>query len=285
ILYTDNKEYGSAISVFKGLLNFAPNSDKILYYLGAIYQETKDFDSAIQAFGKIPESSGLYHDSTIQIANMMSALAQEDFYLNRGEYQKREDAFISIIDERFEKLENMQLDLRLIQASYFEAVEKNKEAIASLEDFKKKENFKESHKYYLASLYEKVEDFKSSTELIMEVVEKNPANAHAWNFLGYSLIERGENLELAHDYIQKAIKISPDDGYIRDSLGWYYYKKGHVDKALAELNKAIQVVPDDVSIQKHLAIVYTTLKDFTKAKKYLVKALKLTTDEGEKKEL
>lgn len=285
ILYTDNKEYGSAISVFKNLLSFAPNSDKILYYLGAIYQETKDFDSAIHAFGKIPESSGLYQDSTVQIANMMSALAQEEFYLKKDSYEKREKTFVSFIKERFNKLEKMKLDLRLIQASYFEAIGKISESIDSIEEFKKEEGFKESHKYYLASLYEKVKDFESSTELIMDVVEKNPANAHAWNFLGYSLVERGENLDLAHDYIQKAIKISPKDGYIRDSLGWYYYKKGHVDKALAELNKAIQVVPDDVSIQKHLAIVYTTLKDFTKAKKYLVKALKLTTDEGEKKEL
>ncbi|MEX0799292.1 MAG: tetratricopeptide repeat protein, partial [Bacteriovoracaceae bacterium] len=50
ILYTDQKAYDKAITTFKELLTAAPDSDKILYYLGAIYQEIKEFENAVDYF-------------------------------------------------------------------------------------------------------------------------------------------------------------------------------------------------------------------------------------------
>ena len=43
ILYTDVEDYSRAISVFKSLLKNSPKNDKLLYYLAAIYQETKNY--------------------------------------------------------------------------------------------------------------------------------------------------------------------------------------------------------------------------------------------------
>lgn len=108
----------------------------------------------------------------------------------------------------------------------------------------------------------------------MTILDKDPKNAHAWNFLGYSLLVRGEKMDVAYEYIKKALDISPEDGYIRDSLGWYYYKTGHVKKALSELNFAHKKVPDDIEIMKHLALIHQDLKEFRKARGYLESALK-----------
>ena len=71
-----------------------------------------------------------------------------------------------------------------------------------------------------------------------------------------------------------ALDISPDDGYIRDSLGWYYYKTGDVKKALQELSFAHKKVPDDIEILKHLAHIHEEMKEFNKARNYLENALK-----------
>ncbi len=81
-------------------------------------------------------------------------------------------------------------------------------------------------------------------------------------------------MDVAYEYIKKAHDLNPEDGYIRDSLGWYYFKTGNVKKALQELHFAYKKVPDDIEILKHLALIHEEMKDFHKAKSYLENALK-----------
>jgi tetratricopeptide (TPR) repeat protein len=284
ILYTDVKKYKNAIQTFKDLLAHAPDNDKILYYLGAIFQELTEYENAISYFGKISEKSGLYQDSSLQIAQMLSSLAKNE-YLNEktnGNFHKK---FIGFVDSKVEEFVAFKVDFSIIKASYYESLEDNDEAIEILEYVKENKSFNNDHRFYLAALYEKEQAFSKATQLIEEVIEYDPKNAHAWNFLGYSLVERGEKLDKAYEYLKRAIVLSPNDGYIRDSLGWYYYKTGKVNKALVELKLAVKNVPSDISINKHLAIVYTSLKNFKKAKSYIKRALGEVQSESERKEL
>ena len=232
----------------------------------------------------VTTESGLYQDSSVQVAQMLSTLAQTEV-LNTFEKGKFHKKFLTFVDNKIEKLQKLKVEFSVIKAGYFENINNVEEAINSLEVISSNDSFTENHKYYLASLYEKGLDFEKSSDLIFEILEKEPKNAHAWNFLGYSLVEREKDLDKAYEYISKAIKISPNDGYIRDSLGWYYFKAGRVSDALDELHKAKKLEPLDVSIQKHLAIIYTSKKDFHSAKKYIVEAIKLAKQESERKEL
>lgn len=284
IIYTDNKNYDKAVITFKELLDQSPGNDKILYYLGAIYQEIKDFEESIQYYSRITSESSLFADSSIQVAQMLSSMGQRDYTMFQGKNGKH-DQFLSFIDAKLKQIPNLKIEFSVIKAGYFENLEMFKSAIKSLEFVKNDKEFSEGHKYYLASLYEKKRDFVSSTSIIMNILDKDPNNAHAWNFLGYSLIERGEQLPMAHEYIVKALSISPDDGYIRDSLGWYYFKIGDTKKALKQLNIAIKAVPNDFSIQKHLAVVYTYMNNFSQAKKWVFKALENVENESDRKEL
>ena len=278
ILYTDAKEYRKAISTFKELLVKAPKNDKILYYLGAIYQEIKEFENSVDFFTRVPSSSGLYQDSSLQAAQMLSSLALRD-------EEKFQSKFLSHVSAMAKELPEMEIEFQVIKAGYFENLEENGRAIEAMEKVASKENFTDNHKYYLASLYEKEGRYEDVLPLIQSILKKNPGDAYAYNFLGYSLLEKGERFDEAYDYIAKAIELKPDDGYIRDSLGWYYYKTGDMEKALTELQKAAELVPDDVSIQKHLAIVYGKLKRFEKARKFIETAIGLAQYETERQEL
>lgn len=272
VLYTDAKKFPEAISVFKDLLAAAPESDKILYYLGAIHQEMKEFQESIEYFNQIPSTSGLYTDSSVQMANMLSTLAQNEFHEEEGDkWQKK---FLNLVNEKIAKHKDMQVEFGVIKSGFYEGTSQYKKAMEAMMVIQDEKNFSTQHKYYLANLYEKEKKFKESESLIMGIIEKEPKNAHAWNFLGYSMLVRGEEIDRAFEYIQTALKISPDDGYIRDSLGWYYFKKGDIKKAQKELEFALSKVPDDVEILKHLAILHAELKDFRKAKSYLETALK-----------
>lgn len=283
ILYTDAKRYSEAISVFKDLLVAAPNSDKILYYLGAIHQELKQFQESIEYFNAIPSSSGLYTDSSVQMANMLSTLAQNEHHAK--EETGKKEKFLRHVNAKIEEFKDMRVEFSVIKAGFFEGISQYKEAMEAMMVVQDEKSFSTQHKYYLANLYEREKKFAESTSLIMSILEKEPKNAHAWNFLGYSLLVRGEEMDKAFEYIQKALKINPDDGYIRDSLGWYYFKQGKISKALEELELAQKKVPDDVEILKHLATIHKELKDFSKAKTFLESALKHVRYQSERKEI
>jgi tetratricopeptide (TPR) repeat protein len=72
------------------------------------------------------------------------------------------------------------------------------------------------------------------------------------NYLGYSWVDRGQNLERAQEMIVKAVALRPNDGYIADSLGWVYYKVGKYEDAVKELDRAVELLPADPIINDHL---------------------------------
>lgn len=284
ILYTDSKEFEKAISVFRELLTLAPQSDKILYYLGAIHQEQNRIEQAIDYFAQIPVSSGLYQDSSFQVANMLNSLAQVEYGTSNSEgpIGKR---FLETVDTKISELPELRVELSVLKANYLEAVEKDDSAIAELIKVKDEKNFGIQHHYYLASLYEKTKKFKESTDIVMSLIKADPKNAHAWNFLGYSMLERGDSPEDALPYIQKAVKLAPEDGYIRDSLGWYYFKTGQTSQALRELKIAYSKAPEDIVIAKHLALIHQHMKNYNEARSIFQAALKNAKLTSERREV
>jgi tetratricopeptide (TPR) repeat protein len=72
------------------------------------------------------------------------------------------------------------------------------------------------------------------------------------NFLGYSKLERGEDIDAAEAMIRKASELAPDDASIVDSLGWAQYKRGKVAEAIATLQRAAEKDPGQAEIQEHL---------------------------------
>ena len=76
------------------------------------------------------------------------------------------------------------------------------------------------------------------------------------NYLGYTWVDQSQNLKTAMDYIRKAVKLKPDDGYYVDSLGWAYYRLGNLQAAVENLERAVELKPDDPIINDHLGDAY-----------------------------
>src|SRR5678816_399162 len=89
---------------------------------------------------------------------------------------------------------------------------------------------------------------------LKRVIKMKPDYAHAYNALGYTLAEKTNRLEEARDLIEKAFKLSPDDPFIQDSLGWVHYRLGQVNVALKHLQQAYVSRPDP-EIAAHLGEV------------------------------
>jgi Flp pilus assembly protein TadD len=76
------------------------------------------------------------------------------------------------------------------------------------------------------------------------------------NYLGYSWVDQGMNLEEAFNMLQRAVELRPNDGYIVDSLGWANYKLGRIEEAVKQLERAIDLKPSDPVINDHLGDAY-----------------------------
>jgi tetratricopeptide (TPR) repeat protein len=103
------------------------------------------------------------------------------------------------------------------------------------------------------------------------------------NYLGYSWIDKGENLPDAMKMIQRAVELRPNDGYIVDSLGWAYYRTGDVAKATELLERAIELLPEDPTINDHLGDVYWSAGRLTEARAQWRRALQFGPDAGDVK--
>ncbi|HEX5182851.1 MAG TPA: tetratricopeptide repeat protein [Allosphingosinicella sp.] len=83
-----------------------------------------------------------------------------------------------------------------------------------------------------------------------------PHEAVVLNYLGYSELERRQNVDQAERLIREASNLQPDDAAITDSLGWALYVKGDLPHAIELLEKAAQGQPADASINEHLGDAY-----------------------------
>ena len=70
------------------------------------------------------------------------------------------------------------------------------------------------------------------------------------NYLGYSWVDQGINIDEAFKMLRRAVDLRPKDGYIVDSLGWAFYRMGRYDDAVRTLEKAIELKPNDSDHQQ-----------------------------------
>lgn len=84
----------------------------------------------------------------------------------------------------------------------------------------------------------------------------NPNEPQVLNFLGYSWVDQKRNIQEALVMLEKARALSPQDGYIIDSVGWAYYRLGRFEDAVNALEDAVLLVPGDPTINDHLGDAY-----------------------------
>jgi tetratricopeptide (TPR) repeat protein len=100
------------------------------------------------------------------------------------------------------------------------------------------------------------DDWTAGKAALEEARRLAPDQPVVLNFLGYSQLERRENLAEAEKMIGEANRLQPDDSAITDSLGWAHYVRGDVARAIELLERAAQGQPADAAIAEHLGDAY-----------------------------
>jgi tetratricopeptide (TPR) repeat protein len=110
--------------------------------------------------------------------------------------------------------------------------------------------------YYRGISYERSKEWPKAEADFKKALELSPDQPLVLNYLGYSWVDKGMNLQEAMTMIKKAVELRPNDGFIVDSLGWAHYRLGEHEKAVEELERAVGLRPDDPVINDHLGDAY-----------------------------
>ena len=103
---------------------------------------------------------------------------------------------------------------------------------------------------------ERSNDWPGAEVDFRQALSLQPDQPQVLNYLGYSFLDRNENLDEALDMIKRAVTAEPDSGYILDSLAWALYRLGRYDEAVVPMEKASLMEPVDAVVTDHLGDVY-----------------------------
>ena len=120
-----------------------------------------------------------------------------------------------------------------------------------------RDGYQDWYVYYVRGIsYERLGQWDKADADFRRALELQPSHPQIMNYLGYSLVERRENLDEALALIEEAVSLRPDSGYIVDSLGWVYYRLGRFEDAVAPMEEAAELLATDPIVNDHLGDVY-----------------------------
>ncbi len=223
-----------------------PKAELPLVSLAGLQGQMKQYDKAIALLSRIPTSSKLRPLADIQVGRFYTMVQ------NYGEASKHLEAVIERTPKDLDAIVALG-DVLRADKNFAEAAKVYTRAIDQIEKPAKTDW---SFFYYRGIAYERTKQWPKAEADFFKALELMPNEPHVLNYLGYSWIDMGINLDKGLDLVKKAVELKSDDGYIVDSLAWAYFKLGRYEEAVTELERAILLKPDDPVINDHLGDAY-----------------------------
>ncbi len=196
-------------------LYLEPNNAFTVLSLGDLFEFIKKPEQAVKAYALVAPTSPLKRNAEIQLGLNLEILGKTD------EARKHFEALIAQRPNDMEAIQSLGNVLRA-RKNFTEAAEVYSRAIALI---KEPEPQHWLLYYFRGIAYERSKnwpkaeaDLKQALALVPE--SQKTGRAQVLNYLGYSWIDQGLNLEEGLNLVKKAVELRPDDGYIVDSLGW-----------------------------------------------------------------
>ena len=227
-------------------LYLEPTHAMALLSLADLYDSLKKPELAIKIYDRIPTSSPLRRNAEIQVASDLDSLDRTD------EAKKRLEALIAEHPKDSEAIIALGNILRG-RKSFAECAEVYSKAVDNLA-VPEKANWVLF--YFRGICYERSKQWPKAEADLKKALELFPDQPLVLNYLGYSWVDQGVNLDEGMRMIRRAVEQRPDDGYIVDSLGWANFRIGNYEDAVKDLDRAVELKPDDSTINDHLGDAY-----------------------------
>ena len=223
-----------------------PRNANMPLAIGQIYDTAGQHDLANAVYESVPATSPLKPLATLRVADNLGAGG------NRPEAIKRLQGIVSTNPKDLDAI--TVLGDMLTADKQYQAAADAYTAALGVTGGKTPGDWRF---YYVRGIaYERSDKFPLAEKDFLEALDLNPNQPQVLNYLGYSWVDKGMNLNRALGMVQKAVTLSPNDGFIIDSLGWAYYRLGRFADAVTELERAAQLQPNDPVINDHLGDAY-----------------------------
>ena len=288
-LLSDEGKNPEAISALKSLLDKTARKNydqqqrgaraEMLEQLGVLYRKNEQYDQAVAAFRQI---SMLDPDLTPRVEAQVI-----DTYRLASEYPKAQEASEAAAKKypKDRTLTQVRAELLADEGKYDASVAELRKLLDGKNDreiylqiadaYQKAKNYGEMAKavdaadklsqskddktsvlFVRGEMLERQKKYDQAERLFRQVIDADPNNASALNYLGYMLADQNTRLPEAQQLIRKAVDLDPSNYAFLDSLGWVYYKQNKLDDAEQQLSNSVQLMSKDPTIHDHLGDVY-----------------------------
>src|ERR1700687_4944217 len=224
-------------------LYLAPNHPLALLSLADLYESVKKPTMAIKVYERMPASSPLKRNARIQLATNLDAADRSDEAIKILKGVTAEDPKDI---EAIMALGNIERGRK----KFADCAQTYSDGLAAIPEASEKTNW--VYFYYRGICEERSKQWSKAEADMRKALDLQPEQPHVLNYLGYSWIDQGINLDEGMKMIKRAVDQRPDDGYIVDSLGWAYFRIGNYEDAMKNLERAIDLKPEDPTINDHL---------------------------------
>ena len=201
--------------------------------------------------------------------------------------QSRNKKALNILEKSYKNLKSPNIYQKYDFAQFLKNNKEFKKSIKYyseiLKDIKKNHELYSKVKDGRGIAYEQIGDWSKAEKDFLDSLTAKPDQAYVINYLAYSWIEKGINIQKSLQMLEKANRLKSDDGYITDSLGWALYKLKRYDKAKEYLKRAVQLMPSDPIVNDHFADILWMKGEKLQARYYWNYVLNLEESEEELK--
>lgn len=278
-----------ALALLKGILDetakksYAPaekgNRAMLLERLGLLYRAGNRNQEAVDTFGQLaaldPENGARATVHVIDTWRMARDFKKAQQEADAAIKKYPQDRMVKMvhasvladagkIDEAAAEVRSMLNGERdretwMALAQVYEKGKRWEEGAKALEEAQKLSTGKQDAAtvhFMRGALYEKMKDWERAEAEFRKVLDADPDNASALNYLGYMFADRGVRLEEADKLISRALELEPGNGAYMDSLAWVYYHQGKLGEAEDLLVRALERIGNDPTVHDHLGDVY-----------------------------
>lgn len=223
-----------------------PDHSRTQFALARLFERMNNDAQAMEHFNAVADNSALYRSSQRLSGFTLTRLERIDEAIER---------LTALLAEDPGDLETISILARVYQSDdrFQESIDVLTKGINGLSQ---KRDIHWSLYFLRGSAYDQIKDWPNTEKDMTSALDLFPNQPTVLNYLGYSWVDRGLNLEKALEMIRQAVALRPYDGFFVDSLGWAHYRLGQYEEAVAFLERAVELRPEDPTITDHLGDAY-----------------------------